>query len=157
MSGLKTGARVNTPPLEAIIRIFFCTQSACSGELHYFKLSNMRLLKKFSTITLILIFSLLFIFRVTHVEKNEISWDVLGYYLYLPATIIHHDPLLKDITWLQELNSEKNLTGTLYQLTYNKNGEPMYFFPYGYGIVLPSILFTSTFLLLLFWFSHGWF
>lgn len=26
----------------------------------------------------------------------RVTWDVFGYYLYLPAVFIHHDPSLKD-------------------------------------------------------------
>ena len=83
---------------------------------------------KYSGGVLIVLCAIVLIFRLTHVSKKEISWDVLGYYLYLPATFIQHDPMLQDITWLKKLNKEQNLTGTLYQLSSNDKGDPMYFF-----------------------------
>lgn len=84
---------------------------------------------------------LLSTFRLSHVEDRELSWDVLGYYLPLPATFIHQDPLLKDITWLKETNQRYELTGTLYQISQNEKGETMYFFLFGMSIVyLPSFL-----------------
>ncbi len=101
----------------------------------------MKKIKSISLFTLLGIFCFIALFRINRVEPNEISWDVLGYYLYLPATFVHHDPLLKDITWLEQVNAERNLTGTLYQLTWNKKGEPMYFFLMGQAILyLPFFL-----------------
>lgn len=84
-------------------------------------------------------------FRLSHIEERELSWDVLGYYLPLPATFIHHDPLLKDISWLEEVNQRYELTGTFYQISQNEKGETMYFFLFGMSIVyLPSFLVGHT-------------
>jgi len=68
---------------------------------------------------------------------------VLGYYLYLPATFVHHDPLLHDISWLKQVNAERNLTGTLYMLTQNKNGDPMYFFLIGMALFYLPFFFAA--------------
>jgi hypothetical protein len=51
--------------------------------------------------------------------------------LPLPATFIYNDPLLKDRSWVDHLNEEKQLTGTVYQISTNDEGEPMYFFLFG--------------------------
>jgi hypothetical protein len=77
----------------------------------------------------------LFTYRFTHIIDKEISWDVLGYYLPLPATTIYDDPLMEDRTWIEEINNEKDLTGTLYQISSNDDGEPMYFFFFGMAIM----------------------
>jgi hypothetical protein len=70
------------------------------------------------------------------------SWDVLGYYLYLPATFIYDQPMLNDVEWLHKINAEKDLTGTLYQVSTNDSGQPMYFFLMGMSILyLPFFLF----------------
>jgi len=98
--------------------------------------------QKTSFLTFVLLGAILSLYRLNTVSDKETSWDVLGYYLYLPATIVHHDPLLADVTWLKEVNAEKQLTGTLYQLSSNNKGEPMYFFLYGW-----SLLFLPFFLL----------
>lgn len=87
----------------------------------------MKEIKKLSLITLITICSILAIYRINTVRENEIAWDVLGYYLYLPATFVHHDPMLNDISWLKRVNAERNLAGTLYMVSSNDKGEPMYF------------------------------
>lgn len=79
--------------------------------------------------------------RLTHVNHNETSWDVLGYYLPLPATFIYDDPMMDDRSWIEEINNEKQLSGTLYQVTNNEEGQPMYFFLFGMAIFyLPFFL-----------------
>lgn len=79
--------------------------------------------------------------RLTHVNHNETSWDVLGYYLPLPATFIYDDPMMDDRAWIEKINNEKQLSGTLYQVTNNEEGQPMYFFLFGMAIFyLPFFL-----------------
>jgi hypothetical protein len=80
-------------------------------------------------------------YRISNVNEKEISWDVLGYYMPLPATFIYDDPLLKNIDWLKKANDEKKLSGTLYMISSNDNGEPMYFFLFGMAMLyLPFFL-----------------
>jgi len=81
--------------------------------------------------TLAVLWMAISVFRLFNISDKEISWDVLGYYVHLPATFIHHDPLLNDITWLEEINAEKKLTGTLYQFSSNDEGRRMYLFLMG--------------------------
>jgi hypothetical protein len=97
--------------------------------------------KKLSLATLILAGAFIFIFRMTHVSQKEMSWDVLGYYLYLPATFIYDEPMLNNYDWLKKINEEKDLTGTYYQISSTPKGEPMYFFLMGMSyFYLPSFL-----------------
>jgi hypothetical protein len=106
----------------------------------------MKIFNKLTLITLIITCALISIYRINGVRENEISWDVLGYYLYLPATFIHHDPMLNDITWLKQTNEEKKLAGTLYMVSQNKEGEPMYFFLMGMAFFyLPFFFGASVF------------
>ena len=72
--------------------------------------------------------------RCSNITNKEISWDVLGYYTYLPATLIHDDFLLEDISWLKKEVAERDLTGTLYFISENKEGKPMYFFMMGMAL-----------------------
>lgn len=84
----------------------------------------------------------LLIMRLISLTANELSWDVFGYYLYLPATIIHGDPLLHDTGWVQQAMEQYGTTGTLYQLsTAPDDRTPMYFFLMGMAICyLPFFL-----------------
>jgi len=93
--------------------------------------------------TLALVLSILFVvgYRSANVSEKETSWDVLGYYLPLPATFIYEDALLENPTWIKDINEEKQLTGTLYQISTNDEGEPIYFFLLGMAILyLPFFL-----------------
>ncbi len=57
----------------------------------------MKSIKSLTLAILILICSFISIYRITHVTDKEISWDILGYYLYLPATFIYDQPMLDDV------------------------------------------------------------
>ena len=96
-----------------------------------------------SLLALLIGYIFLFSFRITHVNEKEISWDNLGYYLYLSSTFVHDDPLLTDIEWLKKLNEEKQLTGTLYMVSSNEDGEPMYFFLMGMSIFYSPSFFIA--------------
>jgi len=88
--------------------------------------------------------------RFSNVHDKEISFDVLGYYMYLPATFIHGDPLLEDISWLEQKRKEGDLAGTLYMVSHNQDGEPMYFFLMGMSVFyLPWFLIGHAFAYLL--------
>lgn len=104
----------------------------------------MKKIKSLTLVTLVLISSILSIYRLSVVHKDEIAWDILGYYIYLPATFIHHDPMLKDISWLKQVNEEKHLAGTLYMVSQNKAGEPMYFFLMGMALFYLPFFFLAN-------------
>ena len=106
-------------------------------------------LKVFSSPTLIAVVTItisLFIYRVINISNQEFSWDVLGYYLPLPATFIYQDPLLDDKSWIEDINNEKKLSGSLYQISSTPEGKPMYFFLFGMSY------FYSIFFLIGHWF-----
>lgn len=91
--------------------------------------------------TLLLLCSLILVFRLCNISEKETSWDVLGYYLPLPATFIYEDPLMENREWIQQVNEERQLTDTLYQLSSTPDGRPMYFFLLGMAMLfLPFFL-----------------
>lgn len=82
--------------------------------------------------------------RIAHLSNSELSWDVFGYYLYLPATFIHHDPLLHDTTWVHAAWQNYHVSGTLYQLsTAPDNSTPMYFFLMGMSLCYAPFFFIG--------------
>lgn len=94
----------------------------------------MTLQKKYlspSLLLILLLFSMLFVFRSNNIDKKEIAWDVFGYYLPLVAAFNYDDPMLHDRSWVDQLNAEKQLSGTVYQVSSNDEGTPMYFFLFG--------------------------
>ncbi len=72
--------------------------------------------RRWSLITVWALCALLFALRTTQTAKHALTWDVFGYYLYLPATFIHDDPALKDRAWLDEVMLKYDPSTTLYQL-----------------------------------------
>jgi len=98
-----------------------------------------------SSLVLILLCLFIFFFRLNHRESKEISWDVFGYYLPLPATFIYNDPLLNDRSWVDQLNDEKHLSGTVYQISTTEKGEPMYFFLFGMSLFYSIFFFVGHF------------
>jgi len=93
-----------------------------------------------STILLVICLTIL-VFRLGNVSEKETSWDVLGYYLPLPATFIYDDPLMENRQWIEKVNEEKQLTDTLYQISSTPDGKPMYFFLLGMAMLfLPFFL-----------------
>jgi len=55
-------------------------------------------------------------FRFVYPPVSILTWDVFGYYLYLPARFIYHDLRLSDLGWVQEIVDKYQTTGSLYQL-----------------------------------------
>ena len=75
-----------------------------------------------SLVTLVLLCALLLALRTTQTAKHALTWDVFGYYLYLPATFIHDDVALRDHAWLDEVMVKHDPSSTLYQLVDGPDG-----------------------------------
>lgn len=61
--------------------------------------------------------------RCSAPPRQVLSWDVFGYYLYLPATVIHHDTGLRDHAWLDGVMTTYEPSATLYQLVDGADGQ----------------------------------
>ena len=90
-----------------------------------------RIKDKFSLVTIIFLVAGIIILRWLTLIPNELSWDVLGYYLHLPAFFIYHDHGLNDLTWIYKLMDQYHFTGSLYQLSTGPAGNPIFFFLMG--------------------------
>ncbi|MFI5148548.1 MAG: hypothetical protein ACHQRM_02370 [Bacteroidia bacterium] len=62
---------------------------------------------------------------------NVITWDVFGYYLYLPSAFIYHDPGLSNPKWLNAVRKEYNPTPNLYQVVPGKGGRQLNIYTMG--------------------------
>lgn len=70
-----------------------------------------------------LVLSLLALYSVVQYPRGfPFTWDVFGYYLYLPATFIHEDPFIENREWLDEAMLQYNPSSTLYQVHEAKEG-----------------------------------
>lgn len=66
---------------------------------------------------------------------NVITWDVVGYYFYLPALFIDHDIRLEDLSHQEALRQKYDFSSTLYQF-HQLEGSPAHVDQYSYGMAL---------------------
>jgi hypothetical protein len=71
---------------------------------------------KQTKITVLFTALVLLLLKLIYPEPNVLSWDVFGYYLYLPAKFIYHDPYLLNQDWLNQIVAQYQSTATLYQI-----------------------------------------
>jgi len=70
-----------------------------------------------------------------------LAWDILGYYLYLPLSIIRNDIGLSDMAWLQSMFAQYKLPGTIYQVNALDNGNWAIRYSNGWAVMyLPFFL-----------------
>lgn len=93
-----------------------------------------RVRNKFSLAALVFLVAGIILLRILTLLPIELSWDVLGYYLHLPAMFIYHDHGLNDISWILHLQEQYNFTGTLYQIGRGPSGDPIFFFLMGMSL-----------------------
>jgi hypothetical protein len=79
----------------------------------------------------------------THDILAILSWDVFGYYLYLPATFIYHDLALKDWTWLQHIFDTYQPTIGFYQAYLGPAGDYILKYTMGMAIVYSPFFFIG--------------
>lgn len=87
--------------------------------------------ERYSFFTMTLLILVILVIRAVTLTDNELSWDVFGYYIHLPATFIYHDHSLQNTGWIHDIMSKYPVTGTLYQLTTGPEGNPIFFFLMG--------------------------
>ncbi|MCK9205392.1 MAG: glycosyltransferase family 39 protein, partial [Bacteroidales bacterium] len=74
-----------------------------------------------------------------------ISWDVFGYYLYLPAWFIHHDLGIKDFGWVQQILDTYNPTIGFYQAYMGPAGGYVMKYPMGLAILYSPLFIVGHF------------
>jgi hypothetical protein len=65
--------------------------------------------------TVYLLVVALIVYSLLNFPGNPISWDVFGYYLYLPAFFIFNDLGISNPEWVHDIISTYNSSGTFYQ------------------------------------------
>ena len=75
--------------------------------------------------------------------NNVLSWDVFGYYLYLPAQFIYHDIGLRDPLWLAHIMDTYEPSSTTYQLIHIDNGNSVIKYTNGVAILLLPFFFLA--------------
>jgi hypothetical protein len=102
--------------------------------------------RNWSLYALLLIFvvfvSLLLAFPPTRV----LSWDVFGYYLYLPAHFIYGDLFLQDQSWLDSIVAQYEPSASLYQLYKMESGKWVIKYSMGMAIFFSPFFFIAHWL-----------
>jgi hypothetical protein len=79
----------------------------------------------------------------THDIFSIISWDVFGYYLYLPAKLIHHDLGIRNYAWVQEILDTYHPTMGFYQAYLSPGGDYVMKYPMGLAIMYSPFYFMG--------------
>lgn len=94
------------------------------------------------TVSIILVLTIV-ILRVVEKPVNMLTWDVFGYYLYLPANFIYDDPHLKEHQWLDDIMQKYKPSPTLYQLVDLPNGNRMIKYSSGSAVLYAPFFFIA--------------
>ncbi|MGE5317621.1 MAG: hypothetical protein ACM3ME_06465 [Chloroflexota bacterium] len=81
--------------------------------------------------------------RVIEKPTNMLTWDVFGYYLYLPSHFIYNDPYLTNHAWLDEVMKKYEPSPTLYQLVDLPNGNRMIKYSSGMAVCYAPFFFIA--------------
>lgn len=65
----------------------------------------------------------------------QLGWDSFGYYLYLPATFIHNDPFVRNMSWVEDVNAKYQVSTTLYQFSKPTDGPLVIRYPIGLAVI----------------------
>ncbi len=114
---------------------------------------TVKTLKIFSfPFSLVVVFAAFLILVISYWLKpfdNVLSWDVFGYYLYLPSLFIYQDPFFRDLSWLNDVIALYRNTDPLCQLTPAANGGNVPAYSMGLAIIYaPAFLLANIIALL---------
>lgn len=97
----------------------------------------------------VLLALIIFITNYLHFPSNAISYDVFGYYLYLPQTFIYNDLALENYGQVENLIAQYKSTGSFYQVTMAPNGNWVMKYSMGMALLyLPFFLIAHCIALL---------
>ncbi len=84
--------------------------------------------------------------HITRPPENVISWDVFGYYLYLPFTFIYHDLGLRHKEVLDHIFALYDPSSTFYQAVHIKGGNLIMKYSMGMAVLYAPGFFVANLL-----------
>lgn len=96
-----------------------------------------------SLYTVIVLCVVLLALRLGGSTRSALTWDVFGYYLYLPALFIHDDIALKEHAWLDEVMATYEPSSTLYQLVDAADGARVVKYSAGMAVAFAPFFFLA--------------
>lgn len=103
----------------------------------------MKPLHKISYYTALALTIIIIGFRFATPARNTISWDVMGYYMYLPATFIYDDIKIKDKQWVDDIIEKYQPTSTFYQAVKQDDGSWVLRYTSGLALVNSPFFFLG--------------
>lgn len=102
--------------------------------------------RRLSVFAVIFLALALLVFRSISWPVKSLTWDVFGYYLYLPANIIYDDPGLKDAVWLNKIMETYEPSSTLYQLVPGVDGSKVIKYTSGLALIYTPFFYVAHWL-----------
>lgn len=96
-------------------------------------------------VCIVLALSIVFV-RAIQAPTRMLTWDVFGYYLYLPANFIYNDPKLNNQEWMDDIFEKYQPSPTLYQLVYLENGDKLIKYASGMAVLYSPFFFIAHWL-----------
>ncbi len=96
---------------------------------------NKEPLHKYSLLVFLLFAFVILFINIKNPPKNILTYDVFGYYLYLPGTFIFDQLEFTDVSKLEEINETYRSTGSFYQITQAPNGKSLIRYPVGLALL----------------------
>lgn len=81
--------------------------------------------------------------RVHHEPDRTLTWDVFGYYLYLPSLFIYQDLGMEKEEVYEGLMDEYEPSSTFYQVTENEEGDKVMRYPLGWALLYAPFFFLG--------------
>ena len=100
-------------------------------------------MQKISLSCLIIIACFLIGLNFIFFPQNILSWDVFGYYLYLPMTFINDNLGLQDTNILRSILDQYHNSSTLYQAYQTETGSWVLRYPMGMAILYSPFFFMG--------------
>ena len=95
-----------------------------------------------------ILFIVYFFIYITGVQK-VISWDALGYYLYLPSTFLYDDVPMDKYALYDQLIKQYDLSGTFYQINKTATGHFINKYSMGMAVIYAPFYFIGDLIALL--------
>ncbi len=102
--------------------------------------------RRLSVFAVVFLAIALVVFRSIAWPVKSLTWDVFGYYLYLPATVIYDDPGLKNTEWLDKIVETYEPSSTLYQLVPGVDGNRVIKYTSGLAVIYAPFFFAAHWL-----------
>jgi hypothetical protein len=80
--------------------------------------------------------------HIVNPRDRVLTWDVFGYYLYLPAQFIYHDPHLENDDWIESIFKKYNPSSTFYQIS-RSDGHRVIKYTSGVAILVSPFFFIA--------------